>query len=137
MSKQERPETVAAAAWMKHFFDMKAQHYPNKDRRYISFESFRTRKAIYDVYRADETAARRLCVGYDHFCKIWRRDFSRVEFPRSIVLAKCDACDEFTKAIGCCTSSSQENTGARALKTLQSNHLDAMQKDRFVYQCKR
>lgn len=137
MSKQEHVNTVACAAWMKSFFDNHAQHYPTTDRRYISFESFRTRTAIYGVYTADEKAAGRRCVGYDHFCKLWRRDFSRVDFPRSIVLAKCDACEEFTKAISYCTSSREEHSGARALKTLHQRHLNEMTKDRFVYQCKR
>lgn len=137
MSKRERPMTIACLAWMKSFFDLKAQYYPNKERRYISYESFRTRKAIHDVYKGDETAAGRLCVTYDHFCKLWMKHFSRVEFPRSIVLAKCDACEEIGKALALCTSSSQENTGARALKTMQTLHMEKMNKDRFVYQCKR
>lgn len=131
MSKQQTSETVAAAAWMKSFFDSHAQHYSNTDRRYISLESFPTRTAIYGVYTAEKTAAGRLCVGYADFCKLWRRDFSRVDFP------KCDACEECSEAISCCINSRQENTGARALMTRLENHLGQVTKDRFVYQSNR
>ena len=119
---------------MKTKFDQLAQEDPRSSTKWLPSTAYTTKVAVWGDYTKDTTAGRQV-VCYDYFIKLWKKHFNNVAFTRHNPFARCDLCDQLSKAITMCTARAQEehSGGLSALRAARERHLSKQAADRTHY----